>query len=138
MKRKMRAVMTKEEKELEREKGNPKERSRGQNEVTHAGFFFVLAASLGTSFSLPLSLTSSFPSFLPSPFLPLSLLYFLFPAGSALSPRAMAELQAQVEKEKSLLRAGENMAKEERDKAEFELKKKEEELKKAQSVCSLI
>lgn len=61
----------------------------------------------------------------------------LFPAGSALSPRAMAELQAQVEKEKSLLQAGENMAKEERDKAEHELKRKEEELAKAQSVHCL-
>ena len=108
-------------------------------------FLFLLHHLLPLSPSLfpflPLSLPPPLPSIL-SPFLPppptLSPFYFLFPAGSALSPRAMAELQAQVEKEKSLLRAGENMAKEERDKAEFELKKKEEELKKAQSVCSLI
>lgn len=49
-----------------------------------------------------------------------------------MSPKAMAELRAQIDKERVELRASKNMAEGERDKAQNELEMKEKELKKAQ------
>ena len=48
------------------------------------------------------------------------------------SPKAMAELKQQIEKERVKLRADKNMVMEERNEAHLELEKKEEELRKAQ------
>ena len=54
------------------------------------------------------------------------------PLSLSLSPKAMAELKQQIEKERVKLRADKNMVMEERNEAHLELEKKEEELRKAQ------
>ena len=50
----------------------------------------------------------------------------------SLSPKEMTELKQQIEKERVKLRVDKNMVLGERNKAQAELEKKEEELKKAQ------
>ena len=54
------------------------------------------------------------------------------PLSLSLSPKAMAELKQQIEKERVKLRADKNMVMEERNEAHLELEKKEEELRRAQ------
>ena len=57
---------------------------------------------------------------------------FIGSLSRTMPPKAMAELRAQIEKERVELRASKNMAEGERDKAQNELEMKEKELKKAQ------